>query len=64
MLATDLDGTLIPLAGNLQNREDLEQLATSFKGSGRTLVFATGRSFESVLEAIRGIPLPDPDWIV
>lgn len=64
VLATDLDGTLIPLEGNSQNREDLVTLTKSFERSDRTLVFATGRPFDSVMEAIRQIPLPEPDWIV
>lgn len=64
VLATDLDGTLIPLEGEPQNREDLETLAKSFQRPDRTLVFATGRSFGSLMEAIRQIPLPEPDWIV
>lgn len=64
VLATDLDGTLIPLEGEPQNREDLETLACLFAQANRTLVYATGRSFDSVMEAISQIPLPEPDWIV
>lgn len=64
VLASDLDGTLIPLEGNSQNREDLQTLANSFQRPDRTLVFATGRPFDSVMEAISQIPLPEPDWIV
>ena len=64
VLATDLDGTLIPLEGDARNRRDLEILARLFKRPDRTLVFATGRPFDSVMEAISRIPLPEPDWIV
>jgi HAD superfamily hydrolase (TIGR01484 family) len=64
VLATDLDGTLIPLEGDPRNVEDLGTLGARFEHSDQTLVFATGRSFDSAMDAIRGIPLPDPDWIV
>ena len=43
VLATDLDGTLIPLEGDARNVEDLETLAERFERSGWSLVFATGR---------------------
>jgi sucrose-6F-phosphate phosphohydrolase len=64
VLASDLDGTLIPLEGEWQHREDLAELAKAFEHPDRSLVFATGRSFASVMEAIGQIPLPEPDWIV
>jgi HAD superfamily hydrolase (TIGR01484 family) len=64
VLASDLDGTLIPLEGELQNQEDLKTLAKVFEQSERSLVFATGRSFDSVMDAMSQIPLPEPDWIV
>ena len=64
VLATDLDGTLIPLPEHPDNQEDLKVLARSLEASQATLVFATGRHFESVLEAIAEYDLPNPDWIV
>ncbi|PXA05532.1 hypothetical protein DDZ13_01275 [Coraliomargarita sinensis] len=64
VLASDLDGTLIPLEWEQDNREALEELSKVFERPDRTLVFATGRPFDSVMEAIREIPLPEPDWIV
>jgi len=64
VLATDLDGTLIPLEGELPNQEDLRILTKAFERPDRTLVFATGRPFDSVMEAISQIPLPKPDWII
>lgn len=64
VLATDLDGTLIPLPESERNVADLRRIADHFSGSKQSLVFATGRHFESVLEAIEQYELPVPDWIV
>jgi HAD superfamily hydrolase (TIGR01484 family) len=64
VLASDLDGTLIPLPDQPKNNEDLIILKKALIDEGATLVFATGRHFESVLEAIRHYQLPTPEWIV
>jgi len=64
VLATDLDGTLIPLPETPANKEDLLTLGKSLREAGATLVFATGRHFESVMEAAEEYALPTPDWIV
>jgi sucrose-6F-phosphate phosphohydrolase len=64
VLATDLDGTLIPLPEAADNITDLHCISEHFRRSKQTLVFATGRHFESVMEAIRQHELPTPDWIV
>lgn len=64
VLGSDLDGTLIPLAGSEENRRDLRTLADSLERANRELVFATGRHLESVREAIAGEGLPRPRWMV
>lgn len=64
VLATDLDGTLIPLAGDRQNEADLQTLAQAFRNNGTSLVFVTGRHFASVATAIDELQLPSPDWII
>jgi len=65
VLATDLDGTLIPLPDEPRNVSDLARLSDHFSGNAeQTLVFATGRHFESVLEAMDDYKLPIPDWII
>ena len=64
VLATDLDGTLIPLPDAPDNNEDLVRLEKSLRSAGATLVFATGRHFDSVMEAAEEYALPTPDWIV
>ena len=64
VLASDLDGTLLPLAGNPENHADLRRLRLAREASGIGLVFATGRHLESVADAVRDHDLPPPDWIV
>ena len=64
VLATDLDGTLIPLCGNDQNQSDLQLLGTQLREHDVALVFVTGRHFDSVIDAIDVFSLPTPDWII
>lgn len=64
VLATDLDGTLIPLDGDQANRDDLLRLKTSFANDNVSLVFVTGRHLASVESAIKEFQLPNPDWII
>ena len=64
ILATDLDGTLIPLENDPAHLEALAELRELRKAHGRGLIFATGRDFASTAEAMEQYGLPDPDWIV
>ncbi len=64
VLATDLDGTLIPLDGDPQNESDLRTLATQLEHNGVTLIFITGRHFEYAAQAIAEFQLPQPDWLI
>lgn len=64
VLATDLDGTLIPLADNEQNRADLQALTLALRAKDVTLAFVTGRHLEIVVQAIAEHDLPVPDWII
>ena len=64
ILATDLDGTLIPLPGNQANAADLAELTRLIPNRCVTLVFVTGRHLESVEAAIIEHGLPIPDWII
>lgn len=63
-LATDLDGTLIPLDGCQQHQLDLRTLSDGLQETDSVLAFSTGRHFESVLQAIEQFHLPLPDWIL
>ncbi len=64
VLATDLDGTLIPLDGNERNVSDLVTLAEQLHAADVRIVFVTGRHFDSVQGAIDQHRLPKPDWII
>lgn len=64
VLATDLDGTLIPLDNDATNRRDLARLRSHFASSDYTLVFVTGRHLQSAQQAITEFDLPAPDWII
>lgn len=64
VLATDLDGTLIPLDGCTQNVPDLVTLAEQLPAHGVQLVFVTGRHFASVRHVMDTHQLPSPDWII
>jgi HAD superfamily hydrolase (TIGR01484 family) len=63
-LATDLDGTFIPLHGNSPNEADLSTFHKMRETVDFNLVFATGRHFASVIDAIKKYRLPLPDWII
>jgi HAD superfamily hydrolase (TIGR01484 family) len=63
-LATDLDGTLIPLDDNENNRNDLQQLKELAARSTFDLMFVTGRHFELVADAMEAYRLPLPGWII
>ncbi|TWT59015.1 Mannosylfructose-phosphate phosphatase [Thalassoglobus neptunius] len=64
ILATDLDGTLIPLDGRAAHVEDLQTLAEALRENGVPICFASGRHFEIILDAIATYRLPTPDWII
>ena len=64
VLATDLDGTLIPLQGNRQNQVDLDRVGVAIRERALELVFVTGRHLNSVRSAIVEFNLPTPDWLI
>lgn len=64
VLATDLDGTLIPLPGDEQNRADLERLRGYLAVNAMTLAFVTGRHLAIAVEVMAEHELPRPDWII
>ncbi len=64
VLATDLDGTLIPMDSDQQNQSDLRVLATWLDDLGITLMFVTGRHFKSATAAMQEFQLPQPDWLI
>jgi sucrose-6F-phosphate phosphohydrolase len=64
ILATDLDGTLIPLDGHPTNQADLITLSQVLKDNNITLIFVTGRPFPSVMRVMQSAALPQPKWIL
>jgi HAD superfamily hydrolase (TIGR01484 family) len=60
VLATDLDGTLIPLPGSPENHAALAEL----RNAGLDIIFCTGRHLSSVLDAISRYDLPEPSWFI
>ncbi|MDA1233119.1 MAG: HAD hydrolase family protein, partial [Planctomycetota bacterium] len=63
-LATDLDGTLIPLAESPEHHRDLRLLENLLSDCEMSLVFVTGRHIASVRSAIAEYQLPIPRWIL
>ena len=64
VLATDLDGTLIPLDGSKRNRSDLRVLNAELRTRDLTLVYVTGRHYELAMLAIEEYGLAEPDWLI
>lgn len=64
VLATDLDGTWIPLSQYPKNQTDLQELTERLKGRSVPVMYVTGRHVEAVEAIIASHPLPAPDWIV
>lgn len=64
VLATDLDGTFIPLAGDETAKTALVQIRDQTDRGEFPLAFVTGRHLESVLDAIVDDGLPMPGWIL
>lgn len=64
VLATDLDGTFIPLDDNPDNISALEILKREFFSTNNKLIYVTGRHLSSVESAVGTFQLPVPDWMI
>ena len=64
VLATDLDGTFLPLLGNAENLADLEVIKRDIRRAGVKLIYVTGRHLESVNSAVMNFRIPVPDWMI
>lgn len=64
VLASDLDGTLIPLDGNAQNVIDLPKIGEQLSLADMELLFVTGRHLASILAVMDRAKLPQPAWII
>lgn len=63
-LATDLDGTLIPLPNSDRNQQDLTTLQEIVHANGLTFLYVTGRSPHLVQQVMVECQLPLPQWII
>lgn len=65
VLATDIDSTILPPAGKTNSPLDLEAFDHLIRGDHiARLIYATGRTFYSALEALADSGLPLPDYFV
>ena len=65
LLASDLDGTLIPLERDAQRLREVAELVDAFEASeGLLLAYVTGRHLSLAQAGIEEIGLPSPDWFV
>lgn len=64
VLASDMDGTFIPLDGSVENERDLVTLADELDRCGTELLYVTGRHFALAMEAVRCHALPSPAWLI
>jgi len=65
LLASDLDGTLIPLERDAHRLREVEELVTALESTpGLGLAYVTGRHLSLAAEGIAEVGLPAPDWFV
>ncbi len=65
LLASDLDGTLIPLERNAQRLREVADLARSIEENANLmLAYVTGRHLSLAQAGVDEIGLPAPDWFV
>jgi len=64
MLASDLDGTLIPPGRDRPLLEEVRRFREAAAARGLELAYVTGRDFELALRGIESVGLPLPDTLV
>ncbi len=65
LLASDLDGTLIPLERDAQRLREVAELVSAIRASeGLRLAYVTGRHLSLAQAGIAELGLPSPDWFV
>jgi len=65
LLASDLDGTLIPLERDANRLREVEELVAALESTpGLGLAYVTGRHLSLAAEGIAEVGLPLPDWFV
>ena len=65
LLASDMDGTVIPLDDHPQRPEEIARFAADLdRQKDLALAYATGRDLQRVLKGIAEWKLPTPDWLI
>jgi len=65
LLASDMDGTVIPLDREPQRITEIQELRAALEGSDDViLAYVTGRGLELALKGMRQFDLPMPDYFV
>ncbi|RLB51287.1 MAG: hypothetical protein DRH23_02540 [Deltaproteobacteria bacterium] len=65
LLASDLDGTLIPLERGPQRLREVAELVRAFEANEQLLLaYVTGRHLSLAQAGIEEVGLPSPDWFV
>jgi HAD superfamily hydrolase (TIGR01484 family) len=65
LLASDLDGTLIPLERNSDRLREVSELVNAIEGTpGFELAYVTGRHLSLAQAGIAEVGLPSPNWFV
>ncbi len=65
LLASDLDGTLIPLERTAQRLREVEDLVAAIESNSEmALAYVTGRDLALAERGIAEVGLPPPDWFV
>ena len=65
LLATDMDGTVIPLELSSGREEEIAEFREAVEGAHRlTLAYVTGRGLALARKGIRQFQLPEPDFLV
>ena len=65
LLASDLDGTLIPLERDAQRLREVAELVEAMRASaGLQLAYVTGRHLSLAEQGIAEVGLPTPNWFV
>jgi sucrose-6F-phosphate phosphohydrolase len=64
VLATDLDGTFIPIDDDPRHREAMQQINEFLARHRIDLIYVSGRRWELIRQAIEGSALPEPDLAI
>jgi len=65
LLASDMDGTVIPLDGRSARESEIVRFSDGLNEQpGLALAYVTGRDLQRALKGIEQWKLPEPDWLI